>query len=107
MNPARSCFNIWGQGNISVKNTHWRNILFDKSRKILKLDTNKQNQSWNFYRYPPGLIRRNQVIRLQSAEGGRCNNQFTRSSKRYEAQREVSQTQNWTETGPYPIRNTL
>ena len=34
-------------------------------KKILKLDTNKQNQSWNFYRYPPGFIRGNEIIRLQ------------------------------------------
>ena len=49
INPARSCFNIWDQGSISVKNTHFRG---------------------------------NQVICLQSAEGGRCNNPSTRSSKR-------------------------
>ena len=48
MNPARSCFNLWGQGSIAVKNTDWNDILFDKCRKILKLDTNKQNQSWIF-----------------------------------------------------------
>ena len=68
MNPARPCFNIWGQGSISAKNTHWNDIVFDECQKILKLDTNKQNQSWNFYRYPPGFIRCNQIIRLQSAE---------------------------------------
>ena len=54
-----------------------------------------------------GFIRGNQVIRLQIAEGGRCNNQFARSSERKEAQREVSRIQNRTETCLYPIRNTL
>ena len=49
INPTRSCFNIWGQGSISVKNTHRNDILFDKCRKILKRDTNKQNESWTFY----------------------------------------------------------
>ena len=37
-----------------------------------------------------GFIRGNQVIRLQIAEGGRCNDQFVRSNERKEAQREVS-----------------
>ena len=36
--------------------THWNDILFDKCRKILKLYTNEQNQSRNFYQYPPGFI---------------------------------------------------
>ena len=54
-----------------------------------------------------GFIRGNQVIRQQSAEGGRCNNQIARSSKIWEAQREVSQTQNRTEICLYPIRNAL
>ena len=70
MNPARFCFNIWDQESISAKNTHWNDILFDKCHKILKQDMNIQKQSWNFYRYPPGFIRGNQIIRLQSAEGG-------------------------------------
>ena len=55
----------------------------------------------------PGFIRGNQVIRLQSAEGGRCNNQFACSSKRYEAQREVTQTQDRAEICLYPIRNAI
>ena len=38
------------------KNTHWNDILFDKCRQIMKLDTNKQNHSRNFYRYPTGSI---------------------------------------------------
>ena len=54
-----------------------------------------------------GFIRGNQVIRLQSAEGGRCNNQLAPSNERWDAQREVSQTQNRTEICLYPIRNIL
>ena len=38
-----------------------------------------------------GFIRGNQVICLQSAQGGPCNNQFAPSSKRWKVQREVSQ----------------
>ena len=41
--------------------------------------------------------RGNQVIRLQSAEGDRCNNPFARPSERQEAQCDVSPTQNRTE----------
>ena len=67
-------------------------ILFDKCRKVLQLDTNKQNQSWNFYQYPPGFIRGNQIIRLQSAEGGRCNDQFARSIKIVEARQTHNRT---------------
>ena len=48
---------------------------------MLNLDTNKQIQSWNFYRYPPGFIWGNQIIRLQNVEGGHCNDQFACSSK--------------------------
>ena len=75
------------KGAFPRTNTHWNDIVFDKCRKILKLDKNKQNQSWNFYRYPPGFIRCNQIIRLQSAKrrGGRSNDQFARSSKISEA----------------------
>ena len=39
-----------------------------------------------------GFIRGYQVIRTISAEGGRCNNQFARSSKRSEAQRGFTNT---------------
>ena len=74
---------------------------------MMKLDTNEQNQSWNFFQYPPGFIRGNQTIRLQSAEGGCCNDQFARSSNISEAWRMVKQTHNRTETCLYPIRNTL
>ena len=45
-------------------------------------------------------------MRLQSAEGGRCNDQFARSSKIAKARRVVKQTQNRTETCLCPIRNT-
>ena len=68
MNPARSCFNIWSQEIISVQNTCWNDILFDECRNILKLNTTKQNQSWNFYWYPPEFVRCYLIIRLQSAE---------------------------------------
>ena len=89
------------------KNTHWNDILYDKCRKIVKLDTNQQNHFWNFYRYPPGFIRCNHVIRLQSAEGGRCFDQFARSSEISEARRVVKPTHNRTKTCLYPIRNTI
>ena len=37
-----------------------------------------------------GFIRGNQVIRLQRAEGGRCNNQFARSSVQAKYRRQSS-----------------
>ena len=48
--------------------------------KFRNKDTNKQKQSYYFYRYPPGFIRGNQVIHLQSAEDGRCNKDRSHST---------------------------
>ena len=62
MNPARSYFKKWGQRSISMTNHRWNDILIDECEKLLKLNTNKQNQSCKFYLYPSGFFWDNQII---------------------------------------------
>ena len=107
MNTARSYFKIWGQWSISVKNTHWNDLLIDKCRNFLKLDANKPNHSWNFYLDRPGFIRGNQASNLQSTQDGRYNDQFAHSSKRPEAGDMVTHTQNRTGKCLYRNANAL